>query len=53
MGMSMLAEHCFAGLSLGILILKLDTYSSISLRVGVTLTKMMLYSGPTEVFSIY
>ena len=42
----------FPGLSLGILILKLDICFSTSLRVGVILIKMMLYSGPTEVILI-
>ena len=36
-------------LSPGILISKLDICFSTSLRVGVILIKMMLYSGPTEV----
>ena len=39
----------FSDLSLGILILKLDTCSSTSLRVEIILTKMMLSSGLTEV----
>ena len=39
----------FLDLLLDILILKLDICSSTSLRVGVILIKMMLYSGPTEV----